>query len=126
MILLCLHVELLEHGHGGCGITDEVNQWMERIQNSAVDDDPTPVKSKKLKTYKSKNTDWPYDEKYSLNKYSREVNEIHSRPKRATRRDENRNTCSLYIQTDPLIYRHIREGFPEVSAIYYFSFNSFL
>ena len=28
-------------GHvGGCGITDEVVQWMERIQNSGVDDEP--------------------------------------------------------------------------------------
>lgn len=29
-------------GHvGGCGVTDEVVQWMERIQNSGVDDEPT-------------------------------------------------------------------------------------
>ncbi|XP_054744302.1 disintegrin and metalloproteinase domain-containing protein 10 [Anastrepha obliqua] len=28
----------------------------------------------------------------------------------AARREENKNTCSLYIQTDPLIWRHIREG----------------
>lgn len=28
-------------GHvGGCGITDEVVQWMERIQNSGVDEEP--------------------------------------------------------------------------------------
>ncbi|ALC39521.1 kuz [Drosophila busckii] len=25
-------------------------------------------------------------------------------------REDNKNTCSLYIQTDPLIWRHIREG----------------
>ncbi|XP_067621721.1 disintegrin and metalloproteinase domain-containing protein 10 isoform X2 [Eurosta solidaginis] len=44
---------------------------------------------------------------------------VHERMRRATssnpngasaRREENKNTCSLYIQTDPLIWRHIREG----------------
>lgn len=54
-----------------------------------------------------------YEEGFS--KYSKEANEGHSRGKRAARRDENKNTCSLYIQTDPLIWRHIRETFPEVS-----------
>lgn len=118
-------------GHvGGCGITDEVIQWMDRIQNSAVDDDvevqkvpqPKPRKHKKVvKTpaaspspplSASNHEDW-------INKYSREANENESashssRRKRATRgREEIKNTCSLYIQTDPLIWRHIREGFPE-------------
>jgi len=27
----------------------------------------------------------------------------------------DKNTCSLYIQTDPLIWRHIREGIADVS-----------
>lgn len=32
------------------------------------------------------------------------------RSKRATRpKEENKNTCSLFIQTDPLIWRHIGE-----------------
>lgn len=40
----------------------------------------------------------------------------HERVKRAARpREDNKNTCSLYIQTDPLIWRHIREGIIEVS-----------
>lgn len=30
-------------------------------------------------------------------------------------REDNKNTCSLYIQTDPLIWRHIREGIADVS-----------
>jgi hypothetical protein len=30
-------------GHvGGCGITDDVSQWMDRIQNSAVEDEDEP------------------------------------------------------------------------------------
>ncbi|XP_059220422.1 disintegrin and metalloproteinase domain-containing protein 10 isoform X2 [Stomoxys calcitrans] len=42
---------------------------------------------------------------------------VHERVRRASgasgtsaRREDNKNTCSLYIQTDPLIWRHIREG----------------
>ncbi|XP_050319358.1 uncharacterized protein LOC126752527 isoform X1 [Bactrocera neohumeralis] len=37
---------------------------------------------------------------------------VHERVRRATAANpnENKNTCSLYIQTDPLIWRHIREG----------------
>lgn len=68
---------------------------------------------------------------YPYEKYTKEANEYkienegarewhvrtHERVKRATSRskDENRNTCSLYIQTDPLIWRHIREGVADVS-----------
>lgn len=47
---------------------------------------------------------------------------VHERVRRASgtsgtsaRREENKNTCSLYIQTDPLIWRHIREGIADVS-----------
>lgn len=68
---------------------------------------------------------------YPHMKYSKEANfkqndgiknddewhrQSHQRTKRATRpKEENRNTCSLYIQTDPLIWRHIREGIADVS-----------
>lgn len=46
----------------------------------------------------------PYD------KYSREMND-HNRKRRAAAamKDDNRNTCSLFIQTDPLIWRHIKD-----------------
>lgn len=42
---------------------------------------------------------------------------VHERVRRATAANpnENKNTCSLYIQTDPLIWRHIREGIADVS-----------
>lgn len=46
---------------------------------------------------------------------------VHERVRRASgspnasgRREDNKNTCSLYIQTDPLIWRHIREGIADV------------
>lgn len=43
--------------------------------------------------------------------------EAHKRVRRAPPRpkEENKNTCSLYIQTDPLIWRHVREGIADVS-----------
>jgi hypothetical protein len=47
--------KLFVAGHvGGCGITDDVIQWMDRIQNSAVEedeeeDDPPPKYVPKLK-----------------------------------------------------------------------------
>lgn len=48
---------------------------------------------------------------------------VHERVRRASgssassaRREDNKNTCSLYIQTDPLIWRHIREGIADVST----------
>lgn len=44
--------------------------------------------------------------------------ESHERVRRAPRsKEENKSTCSLYIQTDPLIWRHIREGIADVSII---------
>lgn len=114
-------------GHSaGCGINEEISQWMERVQNSGVEEEqplpPTkqkPIKFKKHKKVvsnlnKSKNTVNTVNVEEPINKYSREANENHGRHKRATKREDAKNTCSLYIQTDPLIWKHIREGFPEV------------
>ncbi|XP_028025856.1 disintegrin and metalloproteinase domain-containing protein 10 [Bombyx mandarina] len=121
------------HGHvGGCGITDEVVQWMERIQNSGVDDEsPTsPASSQSTPTVatpphthtsgspsphpNSLRDDMPrHWDSHFHNKYSRSANTgEHARSRRAAPYD-NRNTCSLFIQTDPLIWKHIREGFPD-------------
>ncbi|XP_018322244.1 disintegrin and metalloproteinase domain-containing protein 10 isoform X2 [Agrilus planipennis] len=115
-------------GHGsGCGITDEVSQWMEKVQNAAVEDPPPNSKEKYRKRKKAhdKTKDNKPKEHYNnntlhddfVNKYSREANEPYFsrvRRKRATKtREENKNTCSLFIQTDPLIWKHIKEQFPE-------------
>ncbi|XP_077288969.1 zinc-dependent metalloprotease kuz isoform X2 [Arctopsyche grandis] len=131
----------VREGHvGGCGINDDVIQWMEKIQNSAVEDDTdkhrhssehrTPHSANSIRDgipkWKQSLYDHPdsfhfesgYRDIHNRFKYSREANEGHhysnGRQKRATRpKEDNRNTCSLYIQTDPLIWRHIREGFPD-------------
>lgn len=140
---------------GGCGINDETLQWMDAIQNSAVENDadndddiidnkpitnlsqkqPNRLNAKKQAT-NNPNSIFEDDLKYPHLKYSKEANynddtdytaqsdrtndewheKSHERAKRAARpKEDNKNTCSLYIQTDPLIWRHIREGIADVS-----------
>lgn len=160
-------------GHvSGCGITEEVQSWMDQIQNSAVEeeedteygvaeedveidnnevvDEPrsgSPSKSDNKERMRDKVVAQgtnrssegvpvaagaePDEFPLPYQKYTKEANverdarresksawhrESHERVKRAARpREDNRNTCSLYIQTDPLIWRHIREGIIDVS-----------
>ncbi|XP_033173953.1 disintegrin and metalloproteinase domain-containing protein 10 isoform X3 [Drosophila mauritiana] len=162
--------ENVREGHvAGCGITDEVSQWMENIQNSAVEELPEPMSKDYQKLHRKqlhkksapqqqqqphppkKYISGDEDFKYPHQKYTKEANFaegafydpstgrrlgssanvadwhqlVHERVRRATDngagdrgssggsgrgREDNKNTCSLYIQTDPLIWRHIREG----------------
>lgn len=101
---------------GGCGITNsDVIEWMESVQNSAAPDEPPKtVPSSNQKEPKPNVAPWNGDREAPGHKYSREANEPnHRRPRRATRSKEN-NTCSLFIQTDPLIWRHISEQVHEI------------
>ncbi|XP_044251098.1 disintegrin and metalloproteinase domain-containing protein 10 isoform X2 [Drosophila takahashii] len=167
--------ENVREGHvAGCGITDEVSEWMENIQNSAVEELPEPMSKDYQKLHRKqlhkksapqqqqqqqphppkKYISGDEDFKYPHQKYTKEANFaaegafydpstgrrlgssanvadwhqlVHERVRRATDngggggaggssggsgrgREDNKNTCSLYIQTDPLIWRHIREG----------------
>ncbi|KAL5282018.1 ADAM10 family protein [Megaselia abdita] len=101
-------------GHpSGCGINDKVAQWMENIQNSAFNQNEDPINNYDH-LFKKQHESILTSSKFS-NKYSREANVLenirsHKRLKRTATREDNKNTCSLYIQTDPLIWRHIREG----------------
>jgi disintegrin and metalloproteinase domain-containing protein 10 len=121
----------------GCGLTEDVSHWMDTVQNSAADDEEeieiVPIKpapnatAEKIKNQYQPVNNRIYDDdsRHPHQKYSEEVNK---RSKRATTsaRYQERNTCSLYIQTDPLIWRHIRESIPDVSLLflykYFFSF----
>ncbi|XP_034249111.1 disintegrin and metalloproteinase domain-containing protein 10 isoform X2 [Thrips palmi] len=112
-------------GHSsGCGVTDH---WMEQVQNSFVPEEPAQAPSK-LKHKKVKSTSrgsndvrkppppsqkptdqFRFQYETPFEKYSKEMND-HSRTKRAAQaKEEIKNTCSLFIQTDPLIWRHIRD-----------------
>jgi disintegrin and metalloproteinase domain-containing protein 10 len=101
-------------GHvGGCGISDEIVQWMDHIQNSAEDEPAPPPEPPQGATQSQAPVPLVLEPSAPHNKYSREFNEgsgSHHRSKRATKpKEENKNTCSLFIQTDPLIWRHISE-----------------
>ncbi|GAB1863578.1 ADAM10 endopeptidase [Camponotus japonicus] len=105
------YVNVRQGDGGGCGITNsDVIEWMERIQNSALPDEPPKTVPKaSQKEPKPNVAPWNGDRETPGHKYSREANEpSHRRSRRATRSKEN-NTCSLFIQTDPLIWRHISE-----------------
>lgn len=131
-------------GHvSGCGINEEVKSWMDQIQNSAVEEDVVEEEddsNERLRDNKKEGGQGAKSSEESAReelgefpmpyqKYSKEANaarsakeseqmwhrETHERVRRAARpREDNKNTCSLYIQTDPLIWRHIREGIIEV------------
>lgn len=114
-------------GHpSGCGINDKVAQWMESIQNSELNqnEDPIVVDDDNVDhIFKGRQGENLSSPKY-INKYTREANILentrsHKRLKRTATREDNKNTCSLYIQTDPLIWRHIREGIADVSIKYF-------
>ncbi|KAK0168219.1 hypothetical protein PV327_002044 [Microctonus hyperodae] len=94
----------------GCGITNKVAEWMDRVQNSA---DADQIPSVLPAIGKVEPSAEPLNGKYESpgHKYTKEANtpERH-RNRRATRpKEDNRNTCSLFIQTDPFIWRHISE-----------------
>lgn len=108
-------------GHvNGCGVNEDVSQWMESVQNGGIDDDIDDISVKpkdsdsEQKTKSRQNQNSIFDDDKSPHfKYSKEGNSDYDgatgykkseRVKRAARpKEDNRNTCSLYIQTDPLI-----------------------
>lgn len=107
----------------GCGLTDDVTRWMDLVQNGGDEEvEIVPLSAQKNETNNESNHyrhvhDRIYEDelKHPFEKYSQHANK---REKRATTsaRYQERNTCSLYIQTDPLIWRHIRESIPDVSS----------
>ena len=120
-------------GHAkGCGIDDEMMEWMSEIQNSAVEDMPELKHPKAKPLVKKSILDDPVslplqgfyldqdDHSYSM--YSREANLNYNnntintikkqRGRRAAGRTNtanSRTTCTLSIQTDPLLWKHIAE-----------------
>ena len=102
----------------GCGVSHDTMKWMESIQNSAYLG-PTEngnqnyngiyELAKKEVTDKTGNTHNPLNV-HPAHKYSQKANDQGPRAKRSPRENPNkRKSCSLYIQTDPLFWQHIRE-----------------
>lgn len=120
-------------GHSnGCGLTDDISHWMDTVQGSVdeevevvlVDEKKNSSSDERRNLYRHENNQI-HDDHHQHEKYSEEAN---NRSKRATTsaRYQERNTCSLYIQTDPLIWRHIRESIPDVRINKFSLFNIFL
>ncbi len=117
---------------------------MESIQSSAVDEEtpsetkgpsgartseyrekPPPSFMPKKKRKKTEPTS-EFGDEVPHEKYTKEFNSGGAgslRAKRAARpKEKDRNTCSLFIQTDPLIWKHISE---QVGPVEYLSFLSY-
>jgi len=87
----------------GCGATKEIQTWMSDLQISNTDSpfpEPAPLVSNP--------TPAPPDPRLDPNpeyKYTHEANRV----KRAIKPPNNRKSCSLFIQTDPLLWKHVKE-----------------
>lgn len=128
-------------GHSsGCGVTDEVVDWMRSVQESAVDEPESSAAASSNDIYnldeeeQAEFNDYvspnlrssdpglysKYKRLYSKlhtdyhNKYSEEANK---RSRRSISSggvgEDNKGTCTLSIQTDPLLWRYI---YQQVSA----------
>lgn len=131
----------LRTGHkSGCGVTDEVAEWMRSVQESAVEEDPTEQSSLREGGDSSNgiySLDEDEEEEFGeyvssslhtsnptlYNKYRRLYKKLHkeyhnkyseqanSRAKRSVLSggvgEDNKGTCTLSIQTDPLLWRYI-------------------
>ena len=102
----------------GCGATQDVQTWMSDIQFSSSDEEEGVAPSEgdsgdnavaeeesgsdEVKEYQDPSLD--PNPKY---KYSEQAN---NRVKRAIKPPTNKKSCSLFIQTDPLLWKHVKES----------------
>ena len=109
------HIISAGHSHPGCGATPSVHKWMEGIQTNAVKEDefvppskeepkPEPLPQAQPRVQVRDKAETPGF------KYSAEANDEETpRFRRALENPNKRRSCSLYIQTDPLFWNHVRE-----------------
>jgi disintegrin and metalloproteinase domain-containing protein 10 len=111
-------VTLLESGGGGggCAVDAEAKAWMENIQASLVTAEPTAQAGAALADNKVEGeeeeeeiaaaghlTADPAMDPSPEYKYTAAANRV----KRALKPPSNRKSCSLFIITDPLLWRHV-------------------
>ena len=110
----------------GCGVSDSTAKWMGDVQNGEVKETPVEEESApnpednevvegEVKSEEEVVTPPPPapidpNEKRFV-KYTAAANDpsILRRAKRSMENPNKRKSCSLYIQTDPLFWRHVRE-----------------
>ena len=95
----------------GCGANQEIQTWMSNIQLSNTDDiDKQPGPGDDQEEEEEEVVDpVPSDPNLDPNpkyKYSEQAN---NRKKRSTKPSSTKKSCSLFIQTDPLLWKHVRE-----------------
>lgn len=91
----------------GCGATKEIQTWMSDLQLSNTDsqvESSEPDAEPLIGEPELSLSDPKYDPNPQY-KYTQEAN----RYKRAIPPPNNRKSCSLFIQTDPLLWRHVKE-----------------
>ena len=93
----------------GCGISDSVQSWMDGIR---LNGERTELPAKVV-TQPPPQVEVVVDDDANLGpeyKYSLEANDpILSRMKRSLPNPNSKKSCALYIQTDPLFWKHVRE-----------------
>lgn len=124
----------VREGHtSGCGATDDVAAWMDSVQNSAdLEEEKEAAARRYLEMPAHLRSQYKYkkwldtQDKYRTvqeesgfhgiydsilddyhNKYSEEVNLRHKRAVGIGVGEDNKGTCSLSIQTDPMLWHHI-------------------
>nr|CAG4646879.1 EOG090X02I4 [Megafenestra aurita] len=116
-------------GHvGGCGVTDEVAAWMDDIQHGAADEEVEKANEidKNRQAVEDalhhaardhgaashpRSSAWWYKYSHQANQAAQEdPSKSERREKRSTAKAISRTTCSLFIQTDPLLWRHFYEA----------------
>ena len=92
----------------GCGANPDIQTWMSNIQFSNTDEDElppiAPVDNQKEEEEEKILVD-PSEDPNPKYKYSEQAND---RKKRSTKKI-TKKSCSLFIQTDPLLWKHVRE-----------------
>lgn len=97
----------------GCGVSDSVQKWMERVQTSSIPEEEELPSPQPLRDDEDDDDDRPFvveDPDSPSFKYTSTANDPKVRVKRAPMENPSRQkSCSLYIQTDPLFWKHIWE-----------------
>ncbi|XP_067133544.1 disintegrin and metalloproteinase domain-containing protein 10 isoform X2 [Centruroides vittatus] len=106
------HAHKRENHLGGCGITEDVLQWMQEVSNSA-DTKEFTNKEKQTKTVmrdrKERSTGAENTPHYI---YTREAQNFLFQKEPLI----DKRTCTLYIQTDTFLWKHIRSYEPSESS----------
>ena len=120
-------------GHvGGCGVTDEVAAWMDGIQHGAeeerassvdeaeeaaaeneIDNSLPPLFKSSYGNPRMTSNWYKYSHQANVEEPRQQETQAppigNQREKRNTKPNTSRTTCSLFIQTDPLLWKHFYE-----------------